>query len=128
MAGYYKQGMTEAEQRALSATLSPEIRAQLLAAGLAQLPKCRSPDLDKCANLQSTMPGIDCQALADGWTGDYDKMEAAYDALPDCAPAKKSWSLGEMAAGTAVVLAIVVVLAKAARKTTATGKPARSRK
>lgn len=118
MTAYYKVGMTEAQQRALSATLPQAERDALLAAGLVELAKlkCRDANTDKCANLEPSIkiPNVDCQALADGWTGDYDKMEAAYEALPACA--KKGFSVGEKVVGATVLAAVVAVIVKLARR------------
>lgn len=107
MTAYYKPGMTEAEQRALSATLSPEVRADLLAKGLAALPKCWTEELQSCANLTAVSSKWDCQAIADGWTGDFDKMEAAFNALPKCQPATSTASNVEKAAGVGLAILLL---------------------
>ena len=111
MAGYYKPGMTEAEQRALSATLSPAVRAKLLADGLAALPACWTPELQDCANLSKPSAKFNCQAIADGWTGDFNKMETTFEALPRC-DAMKSNKPG-LGFGTLFLIGLGVVAAGA---------------
>lgn len=90
---HYQSGMSQQQQRNLSATLSPAVRSNLLANAIAALPSCWSQQLDDCARLapgSSSPAGAGpCQTIADGWIGDYDKMQAAFEALPDC-PVKRS--------------------------------------
>src|SRR5512143_3454959 len=114
MTAYYKPGMSEAEQRAISAKLPQAERDQLYARAVAALPPCWDSALERCANLTSLDPRFDCQTIADGWTGDFDKMEATFEALPRCDELGKS-SMGEWIAGgiaAAVVLGVAIKMAK----------------
>jgi hypothetical protein len=110
--GYFKPGMTEAQQRAAATSLTGLERQQLLSAALAELQsiKCWSQDAQNCSELKGSLPGVDCQTLADGWIGDYDQMQAAVDAIPYCpAPARRLWPWLLIGAVPAVMIGLIMV-------------------
>lgn len=120
--GYYRPDMTDEQQRALSATLDPAIRAKLLADALALIPPCETPAFK--AAVEWDIPHAtgytqeQIQTIADGWIGDFDKMQAAYDAIKPCAPtpAKKSSGIGEAVVAFLAVVAIGLAVRRARRK------------
>lgn len=84
---YYQPGMSEADQRKLGASLPAATRQQLITSALAALPPCMTTEVQHCAHDEWNKPiGANCQTISDGWIGDYDRMEAAYQALPGCKP------------------------------------------
>lgn len=118
MSGYFKPGMTEAEQRAIGAKLDPTLRAKLLADALALLPSCESPELyNAVENLtpSSSYTAEQIQTLSDGWTGDYDKMQAAYDRLKPCTSVSSRpslWAAGLLAFAAIVAVGVAVEVAR----------------
>lgn len=120
MVGYFKPGMTEAQQRALGATLDPATRAKLLTDAVALLPACESTDLYNAVEYlqpSASYTADQIQTLSDGWIGDYDTMQAAYDMLQPCpgttAPATPSSSSNvglAVAIGTVVAIGIALAI------------------
>lgn len=85
LAGYYTQGMTHDEAKALSAKMSPEERQAVLQKAVSSLPSCYSQTFRDCVKGQKgkrEYPG--CSAVNDGWVANWDSMEKLVDDLPYC--------------------------------------------